>query len=149
MTSIKPPTPGATSPHPVTDAARSGAPDASGAASPTGTDADTFKSALERQSSTSAGPAGPAGATTAGSASSTGAASQLSSKAGLDPVSALVQQVESGRLTMDQAVEKLLEQTVSSLGAQLTSAQRAELSDVLRAALANDPTLQGLRGDAG
>jgi hypothetical protein len=50
---------------------------------------------------------------------------------------------------MDQAVEKLLEQTVSSLGAHLTSAQRAELSEVLRAALANDPTLQGLRGDAG
>jgi hypothetical protein len=73
----------------------------------------------------------------------------LSPKAGLDPVSALVRQVESGHLSMDQAVEKLLDQTVSSLGAQLSSAQRAELSDVLRAALADDPTLQGLRSDAG
>jgi hypothetical protein len=152
MTSIKPPAPGPTSSHPITDAARTGSSDASGSA-PAGADGDAFKSALQGAappsgSAPSSGTTHAAGAT-AGPSSGVATASQLGSKAGVDPVSVLVQQVEAGRMNMEQAVEQLLNQTVSSLGKQLSAAQRAELSDVLRAALANDPTLKGLRGDVG
>lgn len=152
MTSIKPPAPGPTSSHPITDAARTGSSDAS-SPSPAGADGDAFKSALQGAAPPSGSAPGTgtthgAGAT-AGPSTGVATASQLGSKAGVDPVSVLVQQVESGRMNMEQAVEQLLNQTVSSFGTQLSAAQRSELSDVLRAALANDPTLRGLRGDAG
>jgi len=54
--------------------------------------------------------------------------------------------VESGSISLDQAVERLVDQTLERAGKHLTGPQRAELTELLRAALENDPTLAGLRG---
>ena len=59
----------------------------------------------------------------------------------------LARAVESGELTMGQAVERLVEGTIGSLPRQLTELERAELSQLLRAALENDPTLSGLQDE--
>jgi hypothetical protein len=79
----------------------------------------------------------------------TPAASELAGSRSSDPVAPLLREIEAGRLSMDQAVARLLDQTVQSLGAQLNGAQRAELSGLLRDALAHDPTLRALRDDRG
>jgi hypothetical protein len=57
--------------------------------------------------------------------------------------------VESGQLTMGQAVERLVEGTVGSLARQLTELERSELSELLRQAVANDPALSALRDEQG
>jgi hypothetical protein len=54
--------------------------------------------------------------------------------------------VEGGSVSLDQAVDRLVEQTLERAGKHLTGAQRTELSELLRSALANDPTLAELRG---
>jgi hypothetical protein len=54
--------------------------------------------------------------------------------------------VESGSVSLDQAVERLVDQTLERAGKHLTGPQRAELTELLRAALENDPTLAALRG---
>jgi hypothetical protein len=54
--------------------------------------------------------------------------------------------VESGSITLNQAVERLVERTLERAGKHLTGQQRAELTELLRSALENDPTLAGLRG---
>jgi hypothetical protein len=53
--------------------------------------------------------------------------------------------VESGSLSLEQAVEQLVDQTLERAGKHLTGEQRAELTELLRSALVNDPTLTGLR----
>jgi hypothetical protein len=65
---------------------------------------------------------------------------------GADPVAALAHAVESGAVTLEQAVGQLLEQTLQKAGRQLNAAQRDELSELLRSALLGDPTLSGLQG---
>lgn len=59
----------------------------------------------------------------------------------------LARAVESGQLTMGQAVERLVEGTLGSLPRQLTELERTELSQLLRQALQNDPTLRGLQDE--
>jgi len=59
----------------------------------------------------------------------------------------LARAVESGKLTMGQAVERLVEGTIGSLPRQLTELERTELSQLLTAALENDPTLSGLQDE--
>jgi len=59
----------------------------------------------------------------------------------------LARAVESGQLTMGQAVERLVEGTVGSLPRQLTDLERTELSDLLRSAVSSDPTLGALQDE--
>lgn len=60
----------------------------------------------------------------------------------------LAQQLESGALTAEQAIEALVERQLHSPAAQmLAPAQRAELESMLRARLAEDPTLIALGRD--
>jgi hypothetical protein len=61
----------------------------------------------------------------------------------------LARAVESGQLTMGQAVDRLVEGTVGSLPGQLTELERAELSELLRQAVVSDPTLGALRDEQG
>jgi hypothetical protein len=60
-------------------------------------------------------------------------------------VAGLIRDVEAGRLSMDEAVDRLLTQTLAQADKQLDVAQRAELSGLLREALSSDPTLLALR----
>jgi hypothetical protein len=123
MTSIKPPTPGSTGPHPLSEAANS-------AGSAKSSSESTFERALHQS----------------GQAAQTSAVGSVATPAGADPVAALVREVEAGRLSMDHAVERLVSQTLASVGAHLNDAQRTELSGLLRQALTSDPTLLALRG---
>jgi hypothetical protein len=61
----------------------------------------------------------------------------------------LAKAVESGQLSMTQAVERLVEQTLGSLPGPLTELERAELSQLLRTAVAADPTLGAMQEDQG
>jgi hypothetical protein len=61
----------------------------------------------------------------------------------------LARAVESGQLTMGQAVERLVEGTVGSLARQLSEQEHAELSELLRQAVANDPALSTMRDEQG
>jgi hypothetical protein len=82
-------------------------------------------------------------------ASQVSGAEQAAAASGPDPVAGLIEDVEAGRLSMDQAVDRLLTRTLAQMEGQLDSAQRAELSGLLRDALMNDPTLVALRGQHG
>src|SRR5262249_55567544 len=64
-----------------------------------------------------------------------------------DPISALAQQVKSGQLSMDQALEHLIERATSGVGKHLSAAERDELREVVRNALSSDPTLAALRSE--
>jgi hypothetical protein len=122
MTSIKPPAPG--SPQTTTET-----PDIAGGTKSEGADATSFQTALE-------------GAQKAQHAGQTGAVGG----SGTDPIAALAQDVEAGRITLDQAVERLVDQTLAKTERHLSSDQRTELSSLLRDALMHDPTLSALRG---
>jgi hypothetical protein len=61
----------------------------------------------------------------------------------------LARAVETGQLSMTQAVERLVEGTVGSLPGALTELERAELSELLRQAVKSDPTLSSLQDDHG
>jgi len=61
----------------------------------------------------------------------------------------LARAVETGQLSMTQAVERLVEGTVGSLPGALTELERAELSELLRQAVKSDPTLSALQDDHG
>jgi hypothetical protein len=82
----------------------------------------------------------------AASSSATGGTGQLDGAQKVTLVD-LARAVESGQLTMGQAVERLVEGTIGSLPRQLTELERSELSQLLRAALENDPTLSGLQDE--
>jgi hypothetical protein len=115
MTSIKPPQTGLSGPNPL--------------AENTGTSStgeSSFKQALEQ-------------------AGHTGQTGPVATAGGADPIANLAQQVQGGRMQMDQAVEMLLQQTLERAGTHLSSAQKAELSTLLREALQSDPTLLALR----
>jgi hypothetical protein len=88
-------------------------------------------------------------ATAARQTGETAAPAELAAQRGSDPVSALMHEIESGRLGMEQAVEQLLEHTLERAGTHLSGVQRAELSGLLRDALTHDPTLRALRDDGG
>jgi hypothetical protein len=122
MTSIKPPAPG--SPQNPTET-----PDIAGGSRSEGVDATSFQTALE-------------GAQKAQQAGQTAAAGG----AGADPIAALAQDVDAGRITLDQAVDRLVEQTLAKTERHLSADQRTELSSLLRDALMHDPTLSALRG---
>jgi hypothetical protein len=62
-----------------------------------------------------------------------------------DPVAVLVRDLEGGRLTVDQALDALVERAVGGLGHRLSEQERADLLGVLRTALGSDPTLAALR----
>jgi hypothetical protein len=91
-----------------------------------------FRDALER-----------AGKTGSASAIATTTASGAAAKA--DPITDLARAVQSGALSVDRALEQLVERAAGAMAGKLTSAQRAELTAVLQAALQNDPALQSLR----
>ncbi len=133
MTSIKPPDSGApTAPHLSTPGATVG----SSERSSTGAAGASFREALgQAQAQAVAGQTGVAPA--AGSGSSQAA----------DPIAALSQQVKSGQLSMDQAIDQLVERAADGVGRHLSAAQRDELRDVVRQALSFDPTLSALRSE--
>lgn len=132
MTSIKPPSSAPTGSQPLTDAASTG-----GTADAADTGDASFRSVLS----------GTGGPTPTHEAAGTAATGQVAAQSGVESTANLALEVDAGRLTVDQAVERLLEQTVTGLGAQLNAAQRTELSGLLRNALESDPTLLALRGD--
>ena len=66
---------------------------------------------------------------------------------GADRIAQLAHSVESGSLSLEQAVDELLGQTLARAEKHLNAEQRAELSELLRSALMSDPTLSGLRGE--
>lgn len=122
MTSIKPPSPGTSGPHALPERA-----DAAGGSLPTDrTESSSFQQSLAEanQAQQVSGPAAT----------------------GADSVGGLARAVESGSISLEQAVERLVDQTLERAGKHLTGEQRAELTDLLRSALVNDPTLAGLRG---
>jgi hypothetical protein len=141
MTSIKPPATGAT-----------GAPQLGEIATSPNTGETKFEQTLEgARAAHSTGATTATGATGATNAThqtgETAAPSELAAQRGSDPVAALLREIESGQLGMEQAVERLLDQTLERVGTQLSGVQRAELSGLLRDALAHDPTLRALRDD--
>lgn len=125
MTSIKPPSSGTTGPHAIPERA-----DAAGGS----LQADRAESSAFQQSL--------AEANRANQAQQVGSAAPSSA----DPVGALAKAVESGSISLDQAVERLVDATLERAGRHLTGPERAELTELLRSALENDPTLAGLRG---
>ncbi len=67
---------------------------------------------------------------------------------GASELTRLAEQVQSGALTPEQAIDALVERQLASPMAQLLApAQRAQLESVLRARLAEDPTLIALGRD--
>ena len=131
MTSIKPPSSGPTGPHTPPDRA-----DTSGGVSQGAQQADSAASSSFQQSLEQAREAhqvSPA-------ASSTGTS-------GADRIAQLAHSVESGSISLDQAVDELLGQTLARAEKHLSADQRAELSELLRSALVSDPTLSSLRGE--
>ena len=86
------------------------------------------------------GPAEAAGASEAAAAASeAGAAAELT---------ALVERVQAGELSMDAAVQTLVQRMLDTVGSGLDPAARAELEATLRDALQSDPTLIALRNTA-
>jgi len=131
MTSIKPPSSGPNGPHTRTD---SGGGVSSGAQPADGTAASSFQRSLDQareahQVSPAAGSGGTAGTS------------------GADRIAQLAHSVESGSLSLEQAVDDLLGQTLARAEKHLNAEQRAELSELLRSALLSDPTLSSLRGE--
>jgi hypothetical protein len=63
------------------------------------------------------------------------------------PLEALAADLRAGRLTVDQAVERLLERAMEGGVKALSGADRAALERHLRASLTDDPTLQRLVRD--
>ena len=124
MTSIKPPSSGPTGPQSLPDT-----PDLAGAQKSEGTTSSSFQQALE-----------------SAQAHQVASTTQVSGT-GLDPIAALSQDIEAGRVTLDQAVERLVQQTLTKAEKHLTGEQVNELSGLLRDALLSDPTLRGLRGE--
>jgi hypothetical protein len=140
MTSIKPPATGATGAPQLGEIATS--PNAGETKSTESTPSGSFEQTLD----------GARAAHSTNAARQTGetaAPTELAAQRGSDPVAALMHEIESGRLGMEQAVERLLEHTLERAGTQLSGVQRAELSGLLRDALTHDPTLRALRDDGG
>ena len=128
MTSIKPPSSGTSGPQAIPERA-----DAAGGSPQTDrTESSAFQQSL-------------AEANRANQAQQAGSAAAAAANNG-DPVGALAKAVESGSITLDQAVERLVDVTLERAGKHLTGPERAELTELLRSALENDPTLAGLRG---
>ena len=125
MTSIKPPSSGTTGPHALPERA-----DATGGSLQT----DRAESSSFQRSLAEANQANQAEQVTA------------SASGGADAVGQLAKAVESGAISLDQAVEKLVDQTLEKAGRHLTGEQRQELAELLRSAILSDPTLSGLRG---
>jgi hypothetical protein len=127
MTSIKPPSTGPAGPHTLPDTADVGAPQK--AEDPA---SSSFQSTLEQ-------------------AAQVGHANSPHQVGGTHPsgdvIAALVSDVEAGRVSLDQAVDRLLQQTLSKVDKHLSSDQVTELSGLLRDALVSDPTLRALRGE--
>ena len=132
MTSIKPPSSGTSGPQAIPERA-----DAAGGSPQTDrAESSAFQRSLaEANQANQAQQIGPsAAATVAGHSGS------------VDPVGALAKAVESGSISLDQAVERLVDVTLERAGRHLTGPERAELTELLRSALENDPTLAALRG---
>jgi hypothetical protein len=153
MTSIKPPASGPNDSVPLDEGATA---PKTGDHTTGGSFEQTLQDARAQGSNSSASSTDSAGSTSSTRASTathqtgeTPSASELAGGRSSDAVAPLLREMESGQLTMDQAVERLLDQTVQSMGAQLSGAQRAELSGLLRDALVHDPTLRALRDDRG
>jgi anti-sigma28 factor (negative regulator of flagellin synthesis) len=68
-------------------------------------------------------------------------------QAAADPIAALSRQIQAGTLSVDQAVERLIERAGQGVARHLGERERSELTALLRSALANDPTLAALRDD--
>jgi len=131
MTSIKPPGAGTTGPHAVPERA-----DVSGGAPQTdGPESSSFESSLAQANTAHQANQAQHVAASGGPAAS-----------GADPIRQLASAVESGAVSLDQAVDQLLGQTLERAARHLSTAQRDELSEMLRAALLSDPTLAALRG---
>ncbi len=127
MTSIKPPHTGLPAPA-----------SAPGEASPTST-----RQARENQAASFQQAVGDAQA---------GQASAVAATAGqtaADPIAALSQQIKAGTLSVDQAVERLIERAGQGVARHLGERERSELTELLRSALAHDPALAALRDDLG
>jgi hypothetical protein len=74
-----------------------------------------------------------------------GAASSARGAGAADAIGALAQAIGDGSLTVEQAMERLVEHAVRGIDRHLTAPERAELIGLLREALADDPSLGELR----
>lgn len=138
MTSIKPPS---TGPHTL--------PDVGETHKSEGTPGSSFQQVLDQAAAAQTGPTGQAVQT--GQAGQISQISQAPQVSGTSPsgdiIAALANDVEAGRVSLDQAVDRLLQQTLSKVDRHLNSEQVGELSGLLRDALLTDPTLRALRGE--
>lgn len=131
MTSIKPPSSAPTGPHIPSDRTDTTGGVSHGSQQTEGAASSSFQRSLEH--AREAHQVSP----TSGSTGTSGA----------DRIAQLASSVESGSLSLEQAVDELLGQTLARAEKHLSAEQRAELSDLLRNALLSDPTLSSLRGE--
>ena len=67
-----------------------------------------------------------------------------------DPaVVAVIDQVRAGRLSVEQAVERLVDDAVAAVADTLSPEQRQDLRSILRETIAADPTLSALANEIG
>lgn len=84
----------------------------------------------------------PAGATQATGAD---AASATRAPEATDAIGRIAQALGDGSLTVEQAMERLVDHALTGLDGRLTTTERTELLALLRDALADDPALGALR----
>lgn len=80
-----------------------------------------------------------------GTAARTGAAEAVTAPGATDALAEIARAVAEGTLSVDAAVEHLVERAVGPLTASLTAVEREELVTLLRDVLAQDPALGALR----
>ena len=114
---------------------------------------DTASSQSADQSADSAGASAATGSTSF--TQELGRAQQLAGQAPVagssgprDAIAQLSADLEAGKLTMDQALDALVERAVSGVGRSLNPQEREDLLSVLRNAIGSDPTLAALRDTA-
>lgn len=93
---------------------------------------------------------GAAGAITGAGEGATGAgattgASGAAGATVTDPIAALARAIGDGSLTVEQAIDVLIDRAAGQAPVRLTDAERGELVTLLRGALADDPALRSLR----
>ena len=86
---------------------------------------------------------GPAGGPTP--SAGVDAASAAHAAPAPDAIGRIAQALGDGSLTVEQAMERLVDHAVTGLESRLTATERTELLALLREALADDPALGALR----
>lgn len=80
-----------------------------------------------------------------GSAARTAASDPVAATGAADALTEIARAVAEGTLSVEAAVERLVERAVGPLATSLSAVEREELVTLLRDVLAHDPTLGALR----